>query len=46
VAPPWARFYDAVIVPAITEAREESKKYETIRDAIRRGWKPSGAARR
>ena len=40
------QFYDEVFVPAITEAREEGKKYETIRDAIRRGWKPSGAARR
>jgi hypothetical protein len=41
-----ARFYDEVFVPAITAAREEGKKYETIRDTIRRGWKPSGAARR
>src|SRR5829696_4217496 len=41
-----ARFYDAVFVPAITAAREEGKSYETIRDTIRRGWKPSGAARR
>jgi hypothetical protein len=46
VAPPWARFYDAVVVPAIAAAREEGKKYETIRDTIRRGWKPSRAARR
>ena len=41
-----ARFYDAVFVPAITEAREEGKKYETIRDTIRRGWKPARAASR
>lgn len=41
-----ARFYDDVFVPAIAAAREEGKKYETIRDTIRRGWKPSGAARR
>jgi hypothetical protein len=34
-----ARFYDKVFVPAITAAREEGKKYETIRDTIRRGWK-------
>ena len=34
------RFYDAVFVPAIAEAREEGKKYETIRDTIRKGWKP------
>ena len=36
-----ARFYDAVFVPAITPAREEGKKYETIRDTIRRGRKPA-----
>jgi hypothetical protein len=41
-----ARFYDAVFVPAITEARAEGKSYETIRDTIRRGWKPARAARR
>jgi hypothetical protein len=36
-----ATFYDAVFVPAITAAREEGKKYETIRDTIRKGWKPT-----
>jgi hypothetical protein len=36
-----ARFYDAEFVPAITAAREEGKKYETIRDTIRKGWKPT-----
>jgi hypothetical protein len=41
-----ARFYDAVFVPAITEARVEGKKYETIRDTIRRGWKPARTASR
>ena len=41
-----APFYDAVFVPAITEARAEGKSYETIRDTIRRGWKPTRAARR
>src|SRR5215207_8901094 len=41
-----ARFYDAVFVPAITEARAEGKSYETIRDTIRRGWKPARAAPR
>jgi hypothetical protein len=41
-----ARFYDAVFVPAITEAREEGKPYETIRDTIRRGWKPARGASR
>ncbi len=41
-----ARFYDEVFVPAITAARAEGKAYETIRDTIRRGWKPSRAAAR
>jgi hypothetical protein len=41
-----ARFYDAVFVPAISEARAEGKSYETIRDTIRRGWKPARAASR
>jgi hypothetical protein len=41
-----ARFYDAVFVPAIAAAREEGKTYETIRDTIRRGWKPARAASR
>jgi hypothetical protein len=36
-----ATFYDAVFVPAITAAREEGKTYETIRDTIRKGWKPA-----
>jgi hypothetical protein len=36
-----ATFYDAVFVPAITAAREEGKTYETIRDTIRKGWKPT-----
>lgn len=31
------KFYDAVFVPAITEARDEGKTYETIRDTIRKG---------
>ena len=39
------RFYDEVFVPAIAAAREEGKEYETIRDTIRRGWKPTRAAR-
>ena len=40
------RFYDAVFVPAISAAREEGKKYEAIRDTIRRGWKPTRTTRR
>jgi hypothetical protein len=35
-----APFYEDVFVPAITEARQEGRKYETIRDTIRKGWKP------
>src|SRR5215218_8746652 len=41
-----ARFYDEVFVPAISEARAEGKAYETIRDTIRRGWKPARATSR
>jgi hypothetical protein len=39
-------FYDTVFVPAITEARATGKSYETIRDTIRRGWKPPRTASR
>ena len=41
-----ARFYDEVFVPAITASQDEGKPYETIRDTIRRGWKPAGATSR
>jgi hypothetical protein len=41
-----ARFYDDVFVSAIAAAREEGKKYETIRDTIRRGWNPARVASR
>jgi hypothetical protein len=41
-----ARFYDAVFVPAISEARTGGKSYGTIRDTNRRGWKPARAASR
>jgi hypothetical protein len=41
-----ARFYDADFVPAISKARAEGKSYETIRDTIRRGWKPARAPSR
>ncbi|MFL5760090.1 MAG: hypothetical protein ACJ789_10145 [Thermomicrobiales bacterium] len=34
------KFYDAVFVPAIEEARERGESYETIRDEIRKEWKP------
>jgi hypothetical protein len=37
--------FAAVFVPTITEARAEGKSYEmTIRDTIRRGWRPDRAA--
>src|SRR5262245_9779656 len=34
-------FYDKVFAPAIEEARERGEKYESIRDAIRKAWKPA-----
>jgi hypothetical protein len=36
-----AAFYDRVFVPAISEARANSQTYESIRDSIRREWKPA-----
>jgi hypothetical protein len=36
-----ATFYDDVFVPAIREAREKGESYETIRDDIRKSWKPA-----
>ncbi len=33
-------FYDDVFVPAITKAIAEGKDYTTIRDSIRKDWKP------
>ena len=41
-----AAFYDDVFVPAITEARKQGKSYESIRDAIRKEWKPVRARAR
>jgi hypothetical protein len=35
-----ATFYDEIFVPAITAAREDGRTYETIRDTIRKEWKP------
>jgi len=34
-------FYHRVFVPAIEKAREEHKSYESIRDTIRKTWKPT-----
>jgi hypothetical protein len=34
-------FYHRVFAPAIKDARESGKSYESIRDAIRKGWKPA-----
>ena len=33
-------FYHRVFAPAIADARERGKSYETIRDTIRKNWKP------
>ena len=41
-----AGFYREVFVPAITEARDQGQKYEEIRDAIRKEWKPARARSR
>jgi hypothetical protein len=41
-----AGFYREVFVPAVTEARDQGKKYEEIRDAIRKEWKPVRATKR
>ena len=34
-------FYGRVFAPAIEDARKSGKSYESIRDAIRKPWKPS-----
>jgi hypothetical protein len=34
-------FYQRVFAPAIEDARKAGKSYESIRDAIRKAWKPS-----
>jgi hypothetical protein len=34
-------FYRRVFAPGIKAARAENKSYESIRDAIRRDWKPA-----
>ena len=34
-------FYRSVFVPAIRAAREQGKSYESIRDHIRKDWKPA-----
>ena len=41
-----AGFYQDVFVPAISEARAQGQKYEEIRDAIRKEWKPARARSR
>lgn len=33
-------FYLSVLIPAIREARSQGRSYESIRDSIRRDWKP------
>jgi hypothetical protein len=34
-------FYGRVFAPAIEDARKHGKSYESIRDAIRKEWKPA-----
>jgi hypothetical protein len=34
-------FYNQVFAPAIRRAREQGETYESIRDRIRRRWKPA-----
>jgi hypothetical protein len=34
-------FYTTVFAPAIAEAVEQGRSYESIRDTIRKGWKPA-----
>jgi hypothetical protein len=41
-----AAFYDDVFVPAITDARKSGKSYESVRDSIRKEWKPARAKAR
>jgi hypothetical protein len=36
-----AGFYEEVFAPAIAEAVSEGKRYEDIRDTIRKDWKPA-----
>ena len=36
-----ADFYNDVFVPAIDEARDKGETYESIRDEIRKEWKPA-----
>jgi hypothetical protein len=36
-------FYDTVFAPAIRHALDEGRKYEQIRDTIRKDWKPARA---
>lgn len=38
-----AEFYERVFVPAITAAIAEGKDYTSIRDTIRKSWKPAKA---
>ena len=38
-----AAFYREVFVPEIEAARKDGKSYESIRDAIRKAWKPSSS---
>jgi hypothetical protein len=39
-------FYNTVFAPAIEDALAEDKSYQSIRDTIRKDWKPGGTAQR
>jgi hypothetical protein len=39
-------FYNTVFAPAIEDALAEDKSYQSIRDTIRKDWKPGGTAPR
>jgi hypothetical protein len=41
-----AEFYDDVFIPAIEDARDKGEPYESIRDEIRKAWKPVKAKSR
>jgi hypothetical protein len=41
-----AEFYYDVFAPAIEQAREQGESYESIRDDIRKSWKPAKAKSR
>lgn len=41
-----AEFYEDIFVPAILKARANCESYESIRDDIRKQWKPATSTAR